>query len=63
MMNESLGHPAQLSQLVVFFSLDSLYHPSLPLFPLAEELFELEKGAELAKGTNGMKSGAGRVAV
>lgn len=36
---------------------------SSPLFPLAEELFELEKETELAKGTNGMKSGAGRVAV
>lgn len=63
MINESLGHPAQLLQLIVFFSLGTLFHPSLPISPLAEELFQLEKETGLAKGTNRMKSGAGRLAV
>lgn len=60
MINESLGHPAQPLQLVVFLSLGTLCHPSLPIAPLAEELFQLEKETEFAKGTNRMKLGAGR---
>lgn len=59
-INESLGHPAQPLQLVVFLSLGTLCHPSLPISPLAEELFQLEKETGFAKGTNGMKLGASR---